>query len=155
MTRDERARRFFANPFLWIGIAYFGLAIAYVIGGLALQRVADESASRAAEQKSQAVAQVSACVDSIDRAPQIGALIDSIRDNAADRLVATQAAIAATDPDDPLNDARRTSIRTIRFRLEKIDAVARRLDESTPTRKACRRLARKVGVSDPFPKLQE
>lgn len=138
-------RRFLDNwrfwAFLW-GIAIVGCIVAlYFIS----RDLAEEQASRAAEQKSSAVQQRAECYDAVRTAPDLLSLLETMAEDRTDRIRSNLDALRL-DPDSPLADVRRESIRRAREALAGIRRFQERIAANTPTAEECNELSVRLGL---------
>lgn len=147
MAKVERnVREFLSDWHVWVGIAYFGLAAVVVALYVLFGRTAHEEAIRAAASRSAASTQVGQCFTSVKNAPVAAGFIDAHEALINNSLLANQAALSVSPPDDPLRSVRVASIARLKRADANVKDLRRLIRESTPTEKKCVRLAHILGV---------
>ncbi len=147
MDRVElNTRKFLSDWRFWVCIAYLGLSFLtvwlYVLNG----REARATADRAAAQRSAASSQVATCFTSAKNAPVIRGFLDGQDALIDNGLLANEAAVKAAPADDPLLPVRLKAIVRLTTARENSRRLEQLIVETTPTKKKCLVLARKLGV---------
>lgn len=140
MTKEQRWRYRLDNWRVWVGIAYFGIALMIVALFFLNRDVTREQTARAATQRAAAVAQLENCYRQVDNNPDLVAIIDAVRLNAENSLTTAKAALAV-DPSGPLAQVRRDGIDRARLAIAAAHEFREQILSSTPTLTSCNSLA--------------
>lgn len=143
---EVRARHFLDNWKLWVGIAYFGMATMVVALFFLNRDISREQAKSAAESRSQSVAAVNNCYEAIRNAPSVRGLLAAIELAPRNSIEANEAAIAASDPGDPLIAVRKASVVRSQKALATVQRSRRKYEKTIPSQAKCDALATKLDV---------
>lgn len=146
MTRLERnAREYLSDWRVWMGVAYFGLAMTVVALWILFGRTAHEEALRTSSARASAATQVGQCFTSRKNAPIIEGFLrahETLIDNSV-RVTRESLGLGRTDP---LHKIREQSLKRLLAAKRNAELLARRITKATPTKAACVRLARRLNV---------
>lgn len=125
---ERLVRGFLDDRKIWIVIAYFGLVVAFVIGGVNWWQTHNVNEGRVADQRNQARAAVAGCYVQVRDQPDVIRLLGLL-------VILADAQIAIA-PNENLRLARQSAKR-----------LQDRMIESLPTREQCDRRAAAIGLT--------
>lgn len=146
----DRIREFLSDWHFWVGVAYVGLAIVSIWLYVLFEHQTNETARRIAIQRSAAQASLSSCVGAVRNAPVVAGFLDAHRAIITNSILATTAALQTGTADDPLRPIRKASLKRLEKALRNVDELDELVVNRTPTKASCDRLARSLGLAEPF-----
>lgn len=145
---EPRARNLLSSWTLWLGAAYFGLVLTFVLTISSFQKINEQETLLIARENAQNSALVSDCYQQYVEAPAVRRFIEAqiiIAENQRNALEVN----LLTLPDDPRVEGPkgwRVSLRKIEATLDDLQAFLRESRSSTPTRKKCDEMADRLHV---------
>lgn len=148
VTIEPAARKFFSSYQFWIGIAYFGLVLTFVLAMLSFQKANEQEAEVIAQREARNAERVSSCYQRYAEAPATRRFIVAQIAIAENQRNALQLNIALM-PDDPRRYGPKgwiVSLGRIDAAIADLEGFIRRSRTTSPTRAKCDALADSLGV---------
>ena len=147
MTKVERGLREFLSTWqFWMVLAFFGLAAVSVYSIHLSARQARDEAARLAAANAAASTQVGQCFTAVRNSPVVSGFVDAQEAVIENGLISNRQALNAV-PTGPLRAIRIKSLARLRAAKQNADELRALIRKTTPTRRRCVRLARKLGIN--------
>lgn len=149
MTTEAKVRNFLVKPWLWMGIAYFGLVITLVAYAGVRREFVKEQTIRIATEKAANIDKVNTCFKTHTQLPvtlRFFGLLETIAENQRDGLTNN----LNTHPGDPRAVGPTGWVMTLKRTntvLNDLRSLERRTLDTTPTKEECKALAERLHVS--------
>lgn len=122
------------------------VVISLALSVITIVRQSNADAVRSADQKARAVSQVSGCYQQVESVPKVLRILNLIDGLATNSILANQAALKSSPPDDPLVLVRKESLERLIPARADLRTYITQTEKQAPTKTTCLALAKKLGV---------